>query len=265
MKKKLTKEERKLKRFEKDYESIKAELQLDELDNTEKIHKLVYAASAIQGEICQCSDYIKKDKFNEVKEITQIDGSTWLDFVRIAALKDVTGLQEKAIDKFTEDFEKRLIITNLRKTFLDSYMSNEDLKITDEDNSNYIPFDAYKSDEFATIMEDAAQKRIYINTVLRPRYKVMSNAAQYITNLNLDAKTFKELVDWEHYKDGGYPSPSSPSKIWKIFEQYDHCIRVMKKYGFDVEVDNLHKEFGLNTNLCTPNPIDHPWMDVNAE
>lgn len=260
MKKKLTKEERKLKRLARDYESIKTELKLDGLSELEKVHKLVYAASTIQGEICQCSDYIKKDKLDEVKEITQIDKTTWLDFVRIGALKDVSGLQEKAIDKFSEDFEKRLIITNLRKTFLDSYMANEELKITDEDNSNYVPFDTYKSTEFATIMEDAVQKRIYINTVLRPRYKIVSNAAQYVTGLNLSAKTFKELVDWEHYKEGGYPSPSSPSKIWRIFDQYNHCLRLMTTYKFDTEVNALHNEFGIKTDMNTPTPVDHPWM-----
>lgn len=268
MKKELTKEQqdqRKLKRLASSYNKVALEANFTNKTPNEQVKEMVYIASVIQGEICQCSDYIKIDKLDEASELTQIDKQTWLEFVRIASLKDVGKLQEKAISKFEKDFEKRLLITNLRKSFLESYMSSNDMKITDEDNYKYVPFDDYSSDEFLKIMEDAAKKRVYINTVLRPKYKEISNAAQYITNLKLSAKEFKELVDWEHYKDGGYPNPTSPSKIWKIFERYDHAYRLMRTYLFDDEVNALQKEFGLELTLHTPQPKNHSWIDEEDE
>lgn len=262
MKKAITEEqkkERKLKKLRADYNKVCSEVDLSGKTREEQVREMVLLATAIQGEICKCSDYIKVDKLDEASQLTSIDKSTWLDFVRIASLKDVGKLQEKAVSKFEADFERRLLITNLRKSFLESYMSSEDMKITDEDNYKYEPFDDYKSDDFKKIMEDAAQKRIYINTVLKPRYKEIANAAIYITDFGIKPSEFKELVDWEYYKEGGYPAPQSPSKIWKVFERYDHALRLLKAYAFADTANALNKEFGLSVSLQTPQPVDHPW------
>ena len=263
--KKKKKKEKKMLKLAADYNKVAVEADFSGMDPAEQVHEMVMMACAIQKEICECSDYIKINKLDEASELTQIDKSTWLDFVRIASLKDVGKLQEKAISKFEKDFEKRLLITNLRKAFLESYMSSNDMKITDEDNYKYTPFDDYSSEEFQKIMEDAAKKRVYINTVLRRKYKEISNAAVYITNMNLKPSDFKNLVDWEYYKNGGYPAPNSPSKVWSIFNKYDHAFRLMKTYMFDKEVSALQREFGLETTLHTPQTVSHSWIDEEDE
>ena len=268
-KKELTpeqKHEKKRQKLSSDYYKVLEEYPvIAGKEPDEQVKEMVIAACAIQKEICECADYIRIEKLEEAADITQIDKSTWLDFVRIASLKDVGKLQEKAIHKFENDFEKRLLITNLRKTFLESYMSGKEMQITDEDNYNYTPFDAYKSEDFLSLLEDSAKKRVYINTILRPLYKELSNAAQYVTDLKLKPGDFKNLVDWEYYKDGGYPSPTSPSKIWAIVKTYDHAIRLMQEYGFEAEINKLQKEFGLTTELHKPCPVEHPWMIDNED
>ena len=143
-------------------------------------------------------------------------------------------------------------------------MSGYDLKITDEGNQEYKPFVDYKSEEFEKIMEDSAKTRMYINDVLYKEYKKYAAAEEYITKLELNYGDFKNLVDWEHYKEGGYPTPTTPAKLWSIFNKYAHAMNLMSKYEF-VQQNDLNKEFGLDVKLMTPQPVKHPWMAADVE
>lgn len=261
-KKELTEEQKREKKLAKlsiAYTAADNELHIAGKPVDEQVHILVNACSEIQGEICTVADSIKIDDLLKVQDITDIDKKTYLDFVNITALKNNDKLKEKAISKFENDFSNRLTIANLRHSFLESYMSGNDLKITDQDNYEYKPFEDYKSEEFEQIMEDSAKKREYINKTLYGHYKTLAKAAEYITKLDLSYSKFKNLVDWEHYKEGGYPSPTSPAKLWSIFNKYNEAIRLMTVYGF-TQQNELNKEFGLGVQLNTPHPVNHPWM-----
>lgn len=261
--KNLTEKEKKEKKLEKlsfKYSMVDGELHISGNPINEQIHTLVNACLDIQKEICQMSDSIKIDDLLKVQDITDIDKKTYLDFVNITALKNNDKLKEKAIAKFENDFSNRLVIANLRHSFLESYMSGNDLKITDQDNYEYKPFEDYKSEEFEKIMEDSAKKREYINKTLYGRYKLYAAAAEYITKLDLSYSKFKNLVDWEYYKEGGYPTPTSPAKLWSIFNHYAQALNLMTKYEF-TQQDSLNKEFGLDVKLVKPHPVKHPWME----
>lgn len=266
-KKQLTAEEKKEKRLQKlaiIYGQVDDELHISGKPINEQVHMLVDKCNELQGQICQYADSIKIDDLAKVQDITDIDKKTYLDFVNICALKNKDKLKEKAIAKFEGDFENRLFISNLRHSFLESYMSGYDLKITDEDNQEYKPYSDYKSEEFERIMEDSAKTRMFINDVLYKQYKKYAAAAEYITKLELNYGDFKKLVDWEHYKEGGYPTPTTPAKLWSIFEKYNNAIRLMEKYEFTQQKD-LNKEFGLNVELGKPSPVKHPWMLAESE
>ena len=266
-KKQLTAEEKKEKRLQKlavIYGQVDEELHIAGKPIHEQVHILVDKCNVLQTEICQCADSIKIDDLTKVQDITDIDKKTYLDFVNICALKNKDKLKEKAIAKFESDFENRLFISNLRHSFLESYMSGYDLKITDEGNQEYKPFVDYKSEEFEQIMEDSAKTRMYINDVLYKQYKKYAAAAEYITKLELNYGDFKNLVDWEHYKEGGYPTPTTPAKLWSIFNKYAHAMNLMSKYEF-VQQNDLNKEFGLDVKLMTPQPVKHPWMTADIE
>jgi len=266
-KKNLTPEqERKLKmnKLQKSYEYINEELHIQGLSINEQVHKLVDAACELFGDICIKSDDIKINDFQKVQELTPIDKKTYLDFVNICSLKNNDKLHDKAINKFSEDFSQRLFITNLRHSFLESYMNGDDLKITDEDNVEYKPFTDYKSDEFDKIMQDSAKKREYINIILWKKFKSYAKAAEYITDLELTYKDFKNLVDWQYYKDGGHPTPNSPSKLWNVFDKFNYTVRTLSKYGYEDVSHELNREFGLGIDFRTPQPTDHPWT-INKE
>lgn len=263
VKKNLTPDEEKqikIGKLKKYYDAANIELKLEGKDVIEQVQIIVDKCDELQAQICAMSDKIKIDDLEKVQELTAIDKKTYLDFVNICALKNKDSLKEKAIGRFEEDFSKRLLITNLRHSFLKSYMNGEDLKITDEDNEEYKPFTDYKSDEFDDIMQHSAKLREYLNDVLWKQYKNYAKAAEYITNLELNYKDFKNLVDWQHYKNGGYPSPTSPSKIWSIFNRFNYAHRTLTKWGYLETANELKHEFGLNVEEHTEHPQEHPWM-----
>jgi hypothetical protein len=267
-KKQLTveeKNERKLQKLIKVYDDVNDELHISGKPVNEQIHILVDRCLTLQAEICQTSDSIKIDDLLKVQDITDIDKKTYLDFVNICALKSNDKLKEKAIAKFESDFESRLFISNLRHSFLESYMSGYDLKITDESNQEYKPFTDYKSEEFEHIMEDSAKKREYINLVLYRQYKSLAKAAEYITNLELTYKDFKNLSDWQYYANGGYPSPTSPSKIWSIFNKASYAYRLLSTYDYQKTIDDHEYEFGITCQLGTPHEVEHPWQEKKEE
>ena len=267
-KKVLTPEEEKevkLKKLRKFYDNANEELNLKGKSVIEQVAILVNRCDDLQCDICKNADMIKIEDLEQVQQLTKIDKKTYLDFVRIAALKNNGKLKEKAITKFENDFNDRLLSTNLRHAFLASYMDDKDLHITDEDNQEYKPFTDYQSDDFAEVLEHSAKIREYLNLVLWQQYKAYAKAAEYITNLKLNYKDFKNLVDWQHYKDGGYPSPSTPSKIWSIFNKFNYAHRLLTKWGYNETANELNKEFGLLITEGTPNPVDHPWMNSDNE
>ena len=264
-KKNLTLEEEnklKLEKLKKYYDNACEEFDLEDKEVIEQIHILVDACDKLMDEICSVSDSIKIEDFEKAKEFTSIDKKTYLDFVNICSLKNMDKLKEKAIEKFEEDFEQRLLITNLRHAFLESYMNGDVLKITDEDNEEFEPFKDYVSNDFDKIMQESAHKKEHLNFILWRRYKNLAKAAEYITNLELPYKDFKNLVDWQHYKNGGYPTPKSPSKIWSIFDKYNYAHRTLTKWGYDNTANELNKEFGLDVSETMPSPVSHPWMDA---
>ena len=264
-KEKLSKAEKQLKKLKKHYDEASEELGLEGKGVNEQIQILVNTCDVLQGEICKMSDDIKINDLGKIQELTPIDKKTYLDFVNICALKNNGKLKEKAVAKFTDDFYRRLFITNIRHSFLESYMSDKDLKITDEDNEEYSPYEDYKSEEFNDIMQNSATKREYLNNVLWKQYKHYAAAAEYITNLELKYSDFKNLVDWQHYANGGYPTPNSPSKIWAIFDKFNYAHRLLTKYGYENTINELNDEFGLEINETTPNPKNHPWDNIDDE
>jgi hypothetical protein len=266
-KKQLTEAEKKEKKLQKlaiIYGQVDNEIGISGHPVEEQVRMLVKACLPIQCEICQVADSIKIEDLTKVQDITDIDKKTYLDFVNICALKNKDKLKEKAIAKFEADFGNKLVIANLRHAFLESYMSGNDLKITDENNYEYKPFPDYTSDVFEKIMEDSAKKRDYINSVLYGRYKKYAKAAEYITKMELTYGDFKNLVDWEYYKEGGYPTENSPARLWSIFNKYNEALRLMNKYGF-TQQNELNHEFGLNVDLEDPHPVKHPWMKSKEE
>lgn len=257
------KKQKRMKKCKKSYDALSEELTLIG-DVNHDIHKLIEAGQAVQCEICKNADTIKIDDYEEANKLSPIDAQTYTAFVSIAAQKMNGKLTDKAFEKFENDFNNRLFIANARHTFLNTYMSDEDLKLADDDDNKFEPFDEHDANEFQQILEHSAQTRIYINEVLYGRMKQLAEAAEYITNGEIGYKQFKMLNDFEYYKDGGYPTPSTPAKLWSIFNRFNEAYRLMEKYDFKQYIDLSH-EFGVDVELHEQHPVTHPWMLAEDE
>ena len=263
-KKELTEEEKHLKMMDKCkpfYEAFKDELNL-EGDEIGQVHQLVKAGCDLQCEICTEADKIKIDGYEKAQEILTIDKPTWSEFVKTVAKKMYGNLSEKALDKMNESIEFKLYLSNLRQAFLESYLSDEDMKIVDEAGNSDNRFDETENSEFQQLIEEYAKIRDYINSVLYKRYDGLAKAAYFITDGKLKKSDFKDIVDWEYYKDS--ENPDYPSRSWGIYNKFNRMYRLLNDYEFD-QLDDLGYEFGLDISLKTPHPTIHPWQIKDDE
>lgn len=258
-KKELSEEEKHLKQMDKCkpfYEAFKDELHLDG-DEVGQIHQLVKAGCELQYQICQESDKIKINGFEQAQTMLTIDKSTWSEFVKITAKKMYGNLSEKSVEKMNEKIESKRYLTNLQNAFYDSYLADEELKIVDEAGDSDVKFDRTEDKEFAALIEEYAKIRDYINSVLYKRYDGISKAAYFITDGKLKKTDFKDLVDWEYYKDS--EDPNYPSRSWQIYNKFARMYRLLTNYEFD-QTEDLDYEFGYKVELTTPHPTTHAWQ-----
>lgn len=250
MAKKLSKKQRLLQQCEASYEIAQELLGLSPTDDSkEQVRKLVFAANDILTEICQNADKIKIDLFEEVGDIVPIDKTRWTEFVSLSARENVS---EDILQKYEEKFQESQYIINLRAMFINTRIRNgSEAQFPDKDRTEVQEVsesDTYSSEEFDRILEDAVEVRRYINGTLWPSFRQLWEAAAHVTKLALTYKEFKDLVDWEHYRHGGYPNENSKPKLWSIINRFDYALRLMKYFEFP-QIDTLLKKFGLDIEM----------------
>lgn len=262
--KELTEEEKHLKMMDKCrpfYEAFKDELNL-EGDEIGQIHQLVKAGCELQCQICTEADKINIDGFEKAQEMLTIDKGTWSEFVKTVAKKMYGNLSEKSLEKMNESIELKRYLSNLRQSFYDSYLADENMKIVDESGESDFKFDEIEDQDFAKHIEENAKIRDYINNVLYKRYDSMAKAAYFITDGKIKKADFKDLVDWEYYKDS--ENPKYPSRSWTIYNKFNRMYRLLSQYEFD-QIEDLDYEFGCNIELGTQHPTIHPWQIEEGE
>lgn len=250
MAKKLSKKQRLLQQCEASYEIAKELLGLSITDDPkEQARKLVYAANDILTEICEKADHIKIDLFEEVEDLVPIDKARWTEFVSLSARESVS---EETLQKYEERFQESQYIINLRAMFINTRIRNgSEAQFPDKDRTEVQEVsesDTYSSEDFEKILESAVEVRRYINGTLWPSFRQLWEAAAHITKLALTYKEFKDLVDWEHYKRGGYPTENSKPKLWSIINRFDYALRLMKHFEFP-QIDSLLRKFGLDIEV----------------
>lgn len=258
--KELSPEEKHQKTMEKYspiYTKIYEELKFEGLTTVEMIHKLVDNACELQHEICRLADSIKIDGLDEAKQILTIDKGTWNEFVSITAKKMYGKYSEKAVEKFEQKVEDSRYKSNLHQAFLDSYLSDEDIKIVDESEHSSYDYKDISEDDFGKLLEKHAKTRDYINNVLYSRYDELKKAAYFITDGQLQLKDFKDLVDWEVYKES--EDPKYKDKAWLIYKPFARMFRIMTEFCYEDHLNDLAYEFGINGVLGTPHEVTKSW------
>lgn len=253
------KQEKKFKKLQVTYNLYKENLGLTG-DMVNDIHKLVEQAIATINEKNEKMDSIKDDDYNKACEIMELKKGVYMKFVRMSAQKLEGKLKSTQIDKFKDEINNTILNANISQVFLDSYIADKNMKIVVDAADPVIdPEDEKESNDFEKILEHSAQTLIYINT-LNKRYKIYCDVAEYITGGKLVASDFKQLVDFEGTKEGGYPKPSTPAKLWALYKKFAEAYRSMNSYKFN-QIDKLNDEFGLDITLKDEHKVNHKWTD----
>lgn len=256
----MTKEERKLKRSKEIYERIKDEIGLNGSIN-EQIGQLIQEACKLQLEINEKNNLITESGYEKALELIKIDKPTWNEFVNLTAKKYYGRLNENQVNKYEETCSSKRHIINLKQSFFDSYLSDNPLKVVDEyDNQSY-NFDNEENKEFSDLLEDNAKIKDFIVSTLNNRFKDLYKCAFYLTEGELKESEFRELVQFECYKDSD--DEKHPDKLWKLFERFNKMSRLLNKYNNENISDHLCsmcKEFGLSYSLSSEQLKVHPWQ-----
>lgn len=252
------------------YESAAIELNLtDSMTAEQKVHNIIMAASSIQGEICSLSDEIKIVNFENIKSIINLQKADWLETVCLYNRKHNSRFGKSSIERNKDRIKERVFSQTFKNKFLEEVIAPEDtldidaIKVASKDDLQTSLADTGESTEFAEILKQSAELRNKINSVLYRKYNSYAKAAQYASNFSINYADFKMLVDWEHYKNGGYPSENTPAKLWSVVNKFNLAVRLCQQYGFD-QINQLLDEFGLEVVAKkTPSvPVEHDaWWE----
>ena len=254
------------KRCHKMYLEVKTEYNLGEINDVNKrVHKIVTEASKIEGKICDAQDYIKITLADEVNDKFGITKSDFTEFVNLGYKIDNSYMKEKAIQKYNEKLKEKQFSVIIRNSFFNSHcVDNTEAAIVAPEDTDIPQVKGFTSDEFDKFLNDGIRYKREIKEILQPMYRKLSMAAEYASEWNIDKKDFKKIVDFEHYKEGGYPNENSKPKLYSIFEKFDEAGRLMTKFKFK-QYEDLEKEFGINTIFGMPSRFKRDFDQTSEE
>lgn len=272
--KKLTKNELRQIHNAKAWDELDEMYNLKSLGTPElQVNKLVLAANDVFTSICEYADRIKIDIYEELKEDLPcfegtdkcvLSSSTWKNFVNLAAQTEKVGtLNENVKLKLFQTETESGYNAALKKNFIDSYINGEEMRFPEQEEIVHQPNDIknFSSPNFDKNLTDAIQIRNKLNDELWPFFRKHAMAAEHLTKI--EYKDFKDLVDWEHYKRGGYPSENSKPRFYSLIERADRAIRLLQHYGFE-QGTSIPNSFGWNLDIKEPH-VAHQCHSKNAD
>lgn len=231
------------------YETLSSEYSLGNMKKEEQVHKLVIEAEKIQTEICENSDKIKIDMAEEALAKFNVEKANFIDFVAFTA-KIIQGKNidnDKVMNKMYKSVSKLAKTINTKKSFYEGYLDTGDTDTLPEDANidDTLEISTKTNKELSELLEKAAHIRIFIDQSLKPRYNTLACGAEYISDFVLKRQNFKDMVDWEHYKGGGYPNDTSLPKLLSIVESFSYAHTLLTTYGFETNLNKCLTREGL--------------------
>lgn len=267
MARKKKNEERQRQQMIEDANHIADQLGLDKSADIKVCAKqIIEAADQVMKEICEKSDSIKIDGWQQVKEhmaeTVLIDKGLFFELVevRCCVLNGNSISFDKQLPKIDDGFDwtikhaemQRRLYKELERTQgdLTKVLTNaiEPEVEAEIDESQYIEW----PNEVKQIIDDCAKTRNYINGVLWPRLAKFANA--FAIYCQAETWEFYDILKWYHYRQGDYPSKGNAPKLWDIINKFQYAMRQMDKYGFDFGREYC-KRAGLNFDF------EHECMD----
>lgn len=252
------------------YEAIASKLSLTpSMTVNEQVWKMVLDADEVLTNICTLADLIKIDYLAEAQELVNITKGTWTEFVRLATESANGTVTDKKLEKLNESFIHNTFTTSQRMKFIETYIANQGgavLELPDADQDIPLPeLEEFTSnEEFELLLHKAVNTRNEINQLLWPTFYQISEAFEYITNYKHDKNNFKEIVDMYHYRYGGYPSESTPPKLWSIINRFTHITKLLQEFEIPL-IEKELKRFGITVSFTDINQNIHKSFGEHIE
>lgn len=241
----------------------------DDMSVNERAKALVMAADDVQSDICRLADSIAIDAYAEVKEHYPelgIPKNVWLELVHIRRLQRHTQLSDDYIAKIAATFEGAKNVTALRSAMLKAIQENnlDNAAIPTCETEKQLSFEANEklSEEFIVLLNTCADTRHEIDSQLWPRLRAFGDAFCYLTKEPY--KVFKQLLDFWHYRNGGWPKATTPPRIWNVIFHFINSLDTLDRYGFTMGQDWCRR-MGLKVERTLPSPTMHMFGDAMAE
>lgn len=258
--------EEKMKKYKQSYDAIKYQAGIAEHENeSEKIRKIIILASESKTEFYRKSDEIKQDLFDDAKEYVPFENSDrrqFMDIINIVARAEDGKDLNKIHDKFNESISRDVLINSTKKSVLDKYVMNPLTEVVvpvDFSQEIILPeVEEEPSTEFIDLIKRGVVSLQYIKDIIKPMLKTYEEAAIYVTGGKMTPKEYKTLLDWYHFRDGGYPTPTTKPKMWSLIYNFWVAYKTASTYGYTEFLDLLDG-FGLiieDTDVLSPGVLD---------
>ena len=234
------------------YEFYENKLGLKNLPKTQKSQALIDYAEDIQHKICGLSDEIKYDGYDSLGGMdVNIPKKDWLEIV-------TNGVKHKYLNSRNLEEKSQKIIAQdiytakLKSSILENNIIGGKEEIITPNNSNKIKDNSLETNkDFTELYNDSVNKRFIINKKLYPEYRNVFLAWNYIWDFKFEFEEFKTLVDDQVYKDGGYPSPSTPPRTWTKIHKFNQLVRSMIAVGKEDYIREYLEKFGIKVEIDT--------------
>lgn len=256
------------------YENVAPSLGLSELDQEDKLYKIIEKAVEVKSEIFEHKSHITEDGVNVSKlvnpNVTSIDNeengipkAEWNEFVKLAYKRTTpSGITEKMRDKYEQQLAKSQFITNLKASFFDSHIQNDSEPLIAENTSvnNALPkITTFTSSEFEKNLADAVEHKEKISLSLMPEYNQLVEAAMYVSDFKLSKGDIEMIVE-VHLEDKLYTQdPDKKPLLWGIIEKFCKIRELLTTWGFDLWINTLDN-FSISISYKDPLYNDHDWV-----
>jgi hypothetical protein len=248
------------------YEGVALELGLAGLTTNEQVRAIILAADDVQSEICKQADTIKIDNYQVIKDAypdLPITQGMFIELVNLRTMQLYADLSDKVKDKIMASYVGQKTFAATRQAIIDSMTTKGSIQIPDIEEEPSIEFETTDADEdFIEMLNECAGIRQTIDTVLWPKLHGYGDAFCYLTGE--DPRTFKTLLDMWHYRNGGWPKPTTPPRFWSIINGFVRTYDTLSKYGFEMG-DAWCKRFGLKVERTLQSPTLDMFGDEMAE
>lgn len=262
MKNSKKKEEKRLAKLRHSYALVIAKYDINtSQDYKEQVHDMVMIAEQIQTNICDEADSIKIHDYEQIKNLVKISKGAYRDVVNFTARQESLKTEtldkqiDKANDQIRSEVYKQFQLQNILCGRPVGTLPDGDINCAVNKTSNTL---------YDEILRNSVETRKKINGVLYSEYQLIAEAAEYISQGDINYNRFKLMVDLEHYL-GGYPSENSPAKsesiICKFLEAYyltfKYNLSTFKSYLADCcdAYDNIITVVHNKNGNIKPNPM----------